>query len=221
MAGIGTEQVVRGTIDNLVSPVGIDNVDWLALREEWVTTGISLQELARKYKLNYFTVRSYYYRHQWAYHLSQYREQIHDSVKKIREIKAEELGARLAKVDERVVGLCETVLDAMEQNIDATVEYKDSPSGQVDAINVREAVLTLKSAVETIQKLHASVRLAGGGVTGKLDLNLLPELSEEERNRITDEFEYLRAKPKATISVPYTVVVDKPSQDTQRSEDNI
>jgi hypothetical protein len=214
MAGVGTEQVVRGTINDFVSPIGIENVDWLALREEWVTTGISLQELAKKYKLNYFTVRSYYYRHQWAYHLSQYREEVHDSLKKIRELKAEELGARLAKVDERVVGLCEAVLDAMEENIDATIEYKDSPSGQPNAIDVKEAVQTLKSAVETIQKLHASVRLAGGGVTGKLDLNLLPELSEEEKNRIAGEFEYLRAKPKATITVSHTVVSDKSSQDS-------
>ena len=221
MAGVGTEQVIRGTINELVSPVGIDNVDWLALREEWVTTGISLQELSKKYRLNYFTVRSYYYRHQWAYHLSQYREQVYDSVKKIREIKAEELGARLAKVDERVVGLCETVLDAMEENIDATLEYKSSPSGDRDAIDVKEAVLTLKSAVDTIQKLHASVRLAGGGVTGKLDLNLLPELSEDEKSRIADEFEYLRAKPKVTISVPYSLVGDKSPQDTQGTEDNI
>lgn len=221
MAGAGTEQVVKGKIDDLVSPKGIDNVDWMALREEWITTGISLTELARKYDIKYFTLRSYYYRHQWAYHLAQFRDQMHDSVKTIRQAKVEELSARLAKVDERVVGLCETVLEAIEQNVDATLEYREKPGGAENVLDIKDAVTTLKAAVDTIQKIHASARLAGGGVTGRINLDLLPNLSDEEKERLNDEFGYLRAKPASKVIIPDFVASDKPPQDAQGTEDNL
>lgn len=177
-----------GTIVDISPKTKAENVDWAMLKHEWVTTGISLTELADKYELPYYAVRNHYNRDKWKDALHSYNGMVKEAYEKVLAEKAQNLASRVAILDETVVAVSERMMNLIESQI-IDLEYKAEADPEV----IKTIVTTIKSASEALKNCHYNVRLANDQATSILEgRGFESRVSEEERIRLEKEFMFLK-----------------------------
>lgn len=168
-------------------------VDWLALREEWVTTQISLPQLAKKYGIKFKRIRDVANRNGWGDHAREYQASLEDALMKRRADKVQAVVDRLAVIDDQVIDLSEKAIDFLDTLIDDTMQERNG-SLERDKLSVRDAIINVKLAVDTVKSAYGNIRLAGGKSTSTIGLVVVPEVPPDELKRIEDEFKFLQSR---------------------------
>jgi hypothetical protein len=170
-------------------------IDWLALREEWILTNISMKDLAKKYEAEGVTnnkVLKHYYKDKWADHLAEYKDYIEHEVYKIRRRKAAYLAARVIALDEKVMTVSEKVVDIINAEVDKLHPLSLSEE-KIDIELFKNTVSSLAQASRAVKDCHYNIRLACDKVTGMINEDKVNSESntEEEDERIENEFGFI------------------------------
>lgn len=189
----GSDPLPDITKQPLVTEFGTTKMDWTLLRDEWVTTNISLPLLAKKYGLKFRQVREVYEHQRWADDLRSYQTQIEDKLALRRADKAQAMVDKLSIIDEHIVDLSEKALDFLDKLIDDTIQER-STDVEKDKITVRDAIVNIKLAVDTMKSAYGNIRLAGGKSTINMGINVEPNLPPDELKRIEEEFKFLQSR---------------------------
>jgi len=187
----GNDPLPDITNSPLVTEVGTTKVDWILLRDEWITTNVSLPILAKKYGLKFRQVREMYEYQRWADDLRAYQAEIEDKLALRRSDKAQAIVDRLSVIDDQIVDLSEKAVDFLDTLIDDTIKDRNKES---DKLSIRDAIINIKMAVDTVKNAYGNIRLAGGKSTINMGLIVEPDLPPDELKRIEEEFKFLQSK---------------------------
>lgn len=189
--------------------------NWDLLREEWVTTNVSLSGLAYKYEIPICTVRKHYYNHDWKSHLAEYNSMVDKSIDEARKAKAQHLAERIVDLDEVVMSVSERIVEIVEENLSKL-------SGEKERRSAKDVISVLKTASDTLKNAHYNIRLSGDKATGIIDTNSEVNFnnSEEENERIRLEYEHIfkgspKDKPVRERKLSQAMDSNESSQDTQ------
>lgn len=171
------------------SKKGPSPVDWQILRDEWVTTNISLSELGKKYDVPFFQVRKHYLRERWMDKLAEFNQMVENAVYEAKMKKAKALAERINDLDEMVLATSERVIEVVAEQIESAL-------GKVDKrITARDIISVMKQASETIKNAHYNIRLSGDKATNIVD-NRTEVIDSDEEDRLRNEFGFITRKTK-------------------------
>ena len=175
------------------------DVDWDALRDEWVTTNITLGGLSTKYGISYTSVRNHYYRDNWTQLLAEFNGMVEDAINNAKRKKAETIAHRILELDEMVLTTSERVLEVVAEQIDKAVEKSE------ERITAKEIISIMKQASETLKNAQYNIRLSGDKATNIVDnRGISTPLTKEEELRIAEEMGLIHGsnKSKQEESIP-------------------
>lgn len=191
MAGDKNSPGKKGGDDNPIdiSPKKkMEHADWDALKHEWVTTNISLMEMADKYGLPHYAVRNHYNRDGWKDALHEYNGMVKEAYENVLAEKAKCLAERVATLDETVVSVSEKMIGLIESKM-IDLEHE----AELNADEVKTVVATIKSASDALKNCHYNVRLANDQATSIMEgRGFESRMDDEERARLEREFAILK-----------------------------
>lgn len=156
--------------------------DWELLKHEWVTTDITLSDLANKYGLAFTHVRQQYHKNKWSEELKKYKNYVQEEYDLAMREKARNLASRVSELDEAVLSASERVIQIVDENLQKVKTAKEINS-------LKQISIALKIASEALKNSHYTVRLAGDKATEIVDSrnSHSVNLTEEEKERIQQE----------------------------------
>ena len=178
-----------------------NEVDWVLLREEWITTNISLTALAEKYKdegLTVAKVKRQYNRDKWHEHLAKYNDMVASKIEEARKMKATYLASRVIALDELVMTTSEKVVDIINYEVDKI--HPDKRKGKKEKISdeelavLKETATALNRASNALKNSHYNIRLACDKATSIIDdrVQQKTKLEDEDINRIAKEMGFIK-----------------------------
>lgn len=159
-----------------------NKTDWELIKMEWVTTDVTLSDLANKYGLSFTAVRNKYQQQKWSEELKKYKNYVQEEYDLVMRNKARNLAQRVSQLDEAVLSTSEKVIKIIDEKVHAVKTAKD-----VNAL--KQVSIALKIASEAIKNSHYTVRLAGDKATEIVDSRNSHsiDMTEEEKQRIEQE----------------------------------
>jgi len=180
---------------------GGSTIDWESLKLEWVTTNISITDLAKKYKQTYKAVHNHYLKQNWKQVREDFEallEQEYDSA--LRD-KAREIAGRVKDLDQVVLNASEKIVKFVDSKLDE-LQQKKRPN----EARFREMMKVLKIASEALKNSHYNIRLASDRATEIIESTKRIALTPEEEARIEREFSLIKEKRVPEDSTSKTVV---------------
>ena len=199
-----------------------NKTDWETIKYEWVTTDVTLSDLANKYNLSFTQIRNKYQQQNWSEELKKYKNYVQEEYDLVMRGKARNLAQRVSQLDEAVLSASERVISIVDENLQKVKTAKEVNS-------LKQISIALKIASEALKNSHYTVRLAGDKATEIVDSrnSHSVDLTDEEKKRIEQELSLIG---KSTITQDKLLsernvseVVDGivQPQDSQEQEPNI
>ena len=175
--------------------------DWDIIRHEWVTTDVSLSDIAEKYGISFNLIKKKYNQQKWSEELKKYKNYVKEEYDLAMREKARSLASRVSQLDEAVLSASEKIIEIVEENLQK-VSYSDSEeiidtadedspkaSASDKVESLKQIATALKIASEALKNSHYSIRLAGDKATEIIDSrnSHSVDLSDEEKSRIEKE----------------------------------
>jgi hypothetical protein len=159
-----------------------NKTDWEILKHEWVTTDVTLSDLANKYELSFTAVRNKYQQQKWSEDLKKYKNYVQEEYDLAMREKARNLASRVTQLDEAVLSASERVIQIVDENLQKVKTAKEVNS-------LKQISIALKIASEALKNSHYTVRLAGDKATEIVDSrnSHTVDLTDEEKIRIEQE----------------------------------
>lgn len=156
--------------------------DWDAIKFEWVTTDVTLSDLANKYGLSFTAVRNKYQQQKWSEDLKKYKNYVQEEYDLAMREKAKSLTKRVSQLDEAVLSASERIIEIVDDNLQKVKTAKEINS-------LKQISVALKIASEALKNSHYTVRLAGDKATEIVDSrnSHSVDLTDEEKQRIEQE----------------------------------
>jgi len=139
-----------------------NKTDWEILKHEWVTTDVTLSDLANKYGLSFTAVRNKYQQQKWSEDLKKYKNYVQEEYDLAMREKARNLASRVTQLDEAVLSASERVIQIVDENLQKVKTAKEVNS-------LKQISIALKIASEALKNSHYTVRLAGDKATEIVD----------------------------------------------------
>jgi len=170
-----------------------EEMDWDALRHEWVTTNISVVGLAEKYGLSVTSVRNHYNRYNWKDELRKFHNMIDEAYEAALEKKAKQIAERAIELDAVILKSSEQIAGLIEMQINELNHNISCGNDEVTLEKLDSLAKTLKVASETLKNSHYNIRLASDRATSivKEDENKINPLGEDEQSRVERELGYI------------------------------
>jgi hypothetical protein len=193
MASAPKKKQVRSTKQRAENNSKYADRDWIALREEWVTTNITLMGLAQKYGIPFTTVRYKYQFDHWSKFLEEYNGMVDDAIYKAKKAKAESIAQRVVELDEMVLATSERILSVISDQMDEVLVTSKRP-------DIKDVISVLKHASDAMKNVHYNIRLSADKATQIVDNRIESSLPKEEEERIASELGLLRKQQSTNTS---------------------
>lgn len=162
--------------------------DWGALKAEWISTPISLLSLGEKYGVNYWSILYHYRVDKWREGMQEFNGLVKEKINAHLEQKAQDIADRVLGLDHAVLSTSEKIIKIVDEKIDEIREEK----GMIDVKELEGFLKSIKVASEAIKNSHHNIRLSVGKSTEIVEnTNINTTLSEEEEDRIANEFDFM------------------------------
>jgi hypothetical protein len=173
------------------------DINWNMVREEWVTTNISLSGLAVKYAEEGVTLAKLRRRHardNWSKDLAEYNNMVSEEIERARREKATYLASRVIALDELVMTTSEKVVDIINYEVEKIHPDNRIEDKEVDISILKETSSALKQASDALKNSHYNIRLACDKATSIIDERgqQKSKLDEDDVNRIAKEMDFLK-----------------------------
>lgn len=167
--------------------------NWGALKQEWISTNVSLNGLAQKYELNTYTVLNHYRKENWAWELKKFNKFIDEKYDEALLAKAKDFAERASQLDSVVLNASEKIANILEFKIDQIVNNED----KLVHSELEDLAKTLKAASKALMNTHHNIRLASNRSTEITEINdntdvdkkIKAYLDEEDVDHLIEEHE--------------------------------